>query len=194
MVKRNSLARWSKRVTLGHAKKFPTCMDFKTSLTHYHRLEGKCIMENISVLDIIMRWLHLIGAIVAIGGSIFALFVLLPSISGLAEDIRSEIYESVRSRFSKLFMFAIAALLISGFYNYLGNEMSNHEGQSAYHILMGIKIMLAMGVFFLGSALLGRSAAFEGIRRKRRRWMVRNILLALLIIAIAAVLAKMPDG
>jgi len=151
-------------------------------------------MENISVLDVIMRWLHLIGAIVAVGGSVFALFVLLPSISGLSEEIRSEVYESVRSRFSKLFMFAITALLISGFYNYLGNEMSRHEGQSAYHILMGIKIMLAMGVFFLGSVLLGRSAAFEGIRRKRKRWMVRNILLALLIVALAAVLAKMPDG
>ncbi|MFQ5411601.1 MAG: hypothetical protein ACE5EC_04865 [Phycisphaerae bacterium] len=151
-------------------------------------------MEEISVLDIIMRWLHLIGAIVAVGGSIFALFVLLPSISGFSEDIRSELYEGVRSRFSKLFTFAIAALLISGFYNYLGNELSRHEGQSVYHILMVVKIVISLGVFFLGSALLGRSTAFEGIRRKRKRWMVRNVLLALLIVALAAVLANLPEG
>ena len=53
---------------------------------------------------------------------------------------------------------------------------------------MGMKILLAMAVFFLASALSGRSKALEGIRRNAALWLVINILLAAVIVAIAGYL------
>ena len=81
----------------------------------------------------------------------------------------------------------------TGFYNFIVKEIPDHKGQGLYHGLMGAKIILAMIVFFVGSALVGRSKAFEGLRRKRRRWMRRNVILLLVILALAAVLRAMPE-
>lgn len=150
-------------------------------------------MGDISVLGVVMRWLHISGAIVAVGSSIVTLVALLPSMQGLPDETRSSLHESIRKRLAMLFMIGITALLVSGFYNYLLNEIPQHRGDGPYHGLMGVKILMAFVVFFFGSALVGRSAAFEGIRRKRRRWLTVNIVLALIIVAIAAVLRAMPN-
>ncbi|MCG8405517.1 MAG: hypothetical protein MI923_10005 [Phycisphaerales bacterium] len=150
-------------------------------------------MGDINVLSVLMRWLHISGAVVAVGGSVFALIALLPAMRGLSDEIRSDLHEAIRKRFAMLFMISVTALLVSGFYNYLLNEIPQHKGDGLYHGLMGAKILLAFVVFFLGSALVGRAAAFEGIRRRRKRWMTVNILLALIIIALAALLRAMPN-
>ena len=150
-------------------------------------------MGDINVLSVLMRWLHISGAVVAVGGSVFALIALLPAMRGLSDEIRSDLHEAIRKRFAMLFMISVTALLVSGFYNYLLNEIPQHKGDGLDHSLMGAKILLAFVVFFLGSALVGRAAAFEGIRRRRKRWMTVNILLALIIIALAALLRAMPN-
>ena len=151
-------------------------------------------MEEISPIAILMRWLHITGAIVAAGGSIFALFAVAPALTGLEDGVRKELHENIRRRFARLFMAAVAALLVSGFYNYVTAEIPKHQGQGLYHGLMGGKIILAFGVFFLGSALLGRAKALEGIRRRRKRWMMLNVFLVLVIVALAAVLGKMSEA
>jgi uncharacterized membrane protein len=149
--------------------------------------------EEVHFFGVLMRWLHITGAVVAAGGTIFGLLVMLPALRGLEPDVRSDIMESVRKRFSLLFMAGIAALVASGFYNYIAVEIPQHQGQGLYHGLMGAKIALAMVVFFIGSALVGRSKAFEGLRRKRRRWMRRNVTLLLIILVLAAILRSMPE-
>jgi len=149
--------------------------------------------EEVQFFAVFMRWMHITGAVVAAGGSIFGLFVMLPALRGLENEVRSDIMESVRKRFFVLFTVGIAMLLVSGFYNYIVNEIPAHQGQGLYHGLMWAKIVLAMIVFFVGSALVGRSQAFEGLRRKRRRWMRRNVILLLVILVLAAILRAMPD-
>jgi hypothetical protein len=80
-------------------------------------------------------------------------------------------------------MAGISLLLVTGFYNYLAVK---HEPR--YHMLMGIKILLAFGVFFLASALTGRSAGLAGIRRDAPKWLGILIGLAALIVAIGGYL------
>ncbi|MFQ5429091.1 MAG: CopD family protein [Phycisphaerae bacterium] len=149
-------------------------------------------MQDINMLGVVMRMLHITGAIVAAGGSIFALFALLPAASTLSKEDRTRLDENIRRRFGKLFMVAIGALVVSGLYNYIVNEMPAHSGQAIYHALMGVKIILALIVFVLGSALMGRAKVFEGIRARRKRWLGRNVSLVLVIVAIAAVLHAIP--
>lgn len=151
-------------------------------------------MADINWLNVLFRFMHVTGAIIAVGGAIFASFALLPAVHVIPEESRKHFNEEIRRGFAKLVMISIALLLISGFYNYMVNELPAHRGQAAYNGLMGVKILLAFGVFFLASAMTGKSPAFEAMRKKRRRWMTVNILLAIAIIAIGAVLRAMPDA
>jgi uncharacterized membrane protein len=150
-------------------------------------------MDDVNVLNLVVRILHITGAMVVLGGSIFARFALLPSMRALPTDARAGLRDDVRRRFLWLFMLAATALLISGFYNYLHNESPAHSGQSLYHALMGTKIILSLAVFILGSALLGRAAAFDGLRKKAATWMAVNIFLALIIVVLAALLRVLPE-
>jgi uncharacterized membrane protein len=145
-------------------------------------------------LSLAMRWFHVAGAVIAVGGAIFARFVVLPSMRELPEESRTGFHEAVRRRFARLVMLAIALLLISGFFNYLRNELPAHKGQSVYHALMGVKILLAFVVFFLASALVGRSPAMEGLRKSRKLVLGINVVLGMTILAIGAYLRAMPDA
>ncbi len=150
-------------------------------------------MDDVNVLNLVVRILHITGAIIALGGSIFARFALLPSMRALPADAQAGLRDDVRRRFLWLFMLAAAALLVSGFYNYLHNESPVHSGQPLYHALMGTKIILSLSVFTLGSALLGRAPVFDGLRKKAATWMAVNVVLALIIVVLAALLRVLPE-
>ncbi|MBI5765389.1 MAG: hypothetical protein HZA51_17915 [Planctomycetes bacterium] len=148
-------------------------------------------MPDISYFSVILRFLHILAAITAVGGTIFAAFVVLPATETIPDAARPHFHEGVRRRASKLVMMAIAFLLLSGFYNYVVNEIPAHKGQQAYHMLMGVKILLAFVVFFLASALTGRSSAFAKLREKRKRWMRLQILASLGVVLVGSFLRAM---
>ena len=60
-----------------------------------------------------------------------------------------------------------------------------HKGDALYHALVGIKILLALGVFFIASVLVGRSPAFEGMRQNRAKWLKIIVILATVIVGIS---------
>lgn len=129
---------------------------------------------------------------VAVGGAIFTLFAVMPAVQVIPDDAKGYFHKALLGRFGKLLMFSIGLLLLTGFYNYLVNERVAHKGQAIYHGLMGAKILLALGVFFIASVLTGSSPAFEGLRKKRKRWLTLNVLMALAVVAIGAVLRAIP--
>jgi uncharacterized membrane protein len=145
-----------------------------------------------NIVEIFVRWIHISAAILAIGTAIVTRYVVLPLLYGVAEERRVEVNERIRATLAKFAMISIAFLLMSGLYNYLVVQRPLHAGQAAYHAVMGVKIMLALLMFFLSSALTGKSEALEGIRRKRKRWLSINIFLGLAIVALAGVLRAMP--
>lgn len=146
-------------------------------------------MDPMIILDIISRWIHVGAAIVLLGGAVFMRYVLMPSASATLGDAE---HDSLRTqllgRWKKYVMVGITLLLLSGFYNYIAVAIPQHKGEGLYHGLMGTKILLALAVFFLASALTGRSPKFEGLRQNRARWLSVLILLAALVVAIAGAL------
>lgn len=149
-------------------------------------------MGDISVFNIVMRFFHIFAVVIAVGGSIFTAFVVLPATHVLTPETRDNFYEIARKRSAKLVALSIGLLLITGFYNYLVVQMPMHQGQVVYHALMGVKILLAFLVFFIASAVTGKSPAFEKIRATRKRWIRMQILASVAIIAIGAVLRAIP--
>lgn len=146
------------------------------------------MFNDLDVLSLILRWLHIVGAIVAVGGAVFMRFALMPAAKSLPDDVHQTLRAGVLKRFSRLFLIALAVLVITGFANYAMYQMKLHEGRGGgYHMIMGIKILLAFVVFFIGSALTGRAEAFEPIRRKAPLWLLVNIVLALAVVALAGI-------
>lgn len=135
-------------------------------------------------IDIASRILHVLTAIVLLGGSTFMLLVLLPELKSKEESVRNPLISSLRNRWKLLVHPGILLFLVTGFYNYI-RAMPTHKGDGLYHALIGTKIILALGVFFLASALVGKSAVFAGIRQNSSKWLSLLCLLGLLIVAIS---------
>ncbi len=136
-------------------------------------------------LAIISRWTHVGTAIVLVGGTVFLRFVYTPAAAQLPDDARTSLLSHVLNVWKKFIHVGIMLFLASGFYNYLAVALPSHKGDKLYHPLIGTKILLAMGMFFVASALVGRSAKFEGMRRNSKFWQNIILLLAAIIIGIS---------
>jgi uncharacterized membrane protein len=141
-------------------------------------------------IDVLSRVLHILGAIILFGGAFYARMVLMPAASSLSDSEHETLKEAVRRRWNRYLHPAIAILLITGFYNYLAvtGPAHNAAGDKQYHMWMGIKILLAIVVFFFASAIAGRMPALAGIRKNARFWLAMNLILATVIVAIAGML------
>ncbi len=135
-------------------------------------------------IDVISRVVHVGTAIVLVGGSAFSLLVLLPAMNKLSDDGRSTLVEAVTGYWKRFVHIGVLLFLVSGFYNYF-QAMKLHQGDGLYHALVGTKMILALVVFFIAAALVGRSAKLEGIRRQRRAWLQVLVLLAAVIVGIS---------
>jgi uncharacterized membrane protein len=152
---------------------------------------------DIDYLSLGMRWLHILAVVTVVGGTIFMRFALTPSLDALSTDQRQTLQAGLRARWAKLVMLAIVILLISGLVSYLTIRHQfiaatpEQKLPALYNALFGIKFLLALGIFFIASALSGRSRAFEPLRQNARFWMNVNLVLALLVICISGVLRSM---
>ena len=136
-------------------------------------------------VDVASRLIHVLTAIVLLGGSTFMLLVVLPTLQSSDEATRSKIASGLRGIWKRYVHAGIALFLISGFYNYF-KAMPQHKGDGLYHALIGTKIILALAVFFLASALVGRSAAFEVMRTNSSKWLTILCLLGIIIVAMSS--------
>ena len=146
-------------------------------------------------LGLVLRWLHILAGITAAGGAIFVRFVLLSAVKTLPDETRKSFHEKVRSRWSMIVNGAIGVLLVTGLINFfLVRDLFAADQQklpALYNILFGVKFLLALGIFFLASALTGRSAAFDKIRANAKLWMSVNVLLIMIVVCLSGVLRSM---
>jgi hypothetical protein len=83
-------------------------------------------------------------------------------------------------------MVCVTLILVSGLANFALFQAPSHKGQPLYHALFGIKFLAALVVFFLASALTGRSASLAPIRANARFWAGVAATLVIVIVAISA--------
>ena len=145
-------------------------------------------MDGTLALHTLFRWLHVGTAIVLLGGSIFMRFVLMPAAEKLPSDAHETLRGHIRAVWKVFVHVGVTLLLASGLYNYIAVMIPQHRRDALYHALMGIKILLALAVFFLAEALVGRAPAFEGLRQKVKLWLGVIVLLGALIVAISGFL------
>ena len=135
-------------------------------------------------LNLAMRWLHIIPAIVLVGGTIF-MRVAVKALEELDEEQRGKVQESLRRGWSRLLMPSILFLIISGFVNTANISMTYDFPGGYYMPLLAIKLVLAIAIFYIASLLAGRSEAASKFRQNQQTWLNVNILLAVLLVCIA---------
>lgn len=143
---------------------------------------------------LLLRYMHILGAITLMGATIFMRFALRPAVGALPGESRATLHEEVRRRWAKFVMLASALVLISGIANLGLAARYTYEpvfGMS-YHMVVGIKFLLAMPIFLIAAFLTGRSATAKRAQGNAELWMGVNLTLALLMVLIGGVLRFVP--
>lgn len=144
-------------------------------------------MDPELILAVISRWAHVGTAIVLVGGTAFLRLALIPALEGDS----SELVSRIRERWKKVVHAGIALFILSGFYNFW-LMIPKHKGDSLYHPLVGIKILLAFVVFFLASALVGSKEGTKKFRDNPKKWTGIMLLLAAIIVGISGFVKVRP--
>jgi copper resistance protein D len=101
-----------------------------------------------AVVDGLVTWVHLVGASIWVGGSIFLGVVLVPILKSHTETLEEMVALMVKigRRFNKITIPAFAALIASGIYNsrvFLGEPGAVLD--TTYGIILLIKVILVIG-------------------------------------------------
>src|SRR5262245_6445858 len=136
-----------------------------------------------------LRYMHIFGAIAVMGATIFMRFALVPAVAKLDPAVRATLHEEVRSRWSKFVMAAAALLLISGVLNLAMTGRYNFDPipgipRGGYQMIVGIKFLLSLPIFFIASVLAGRSDLAKRFQASAKFWMTVNLTLAVLMVLI----------
>jgi uncharacterized membrane protein len=141
-------------------------------------------MSLADLIPILSRIVHVSTAIVLVGGSVFTLLVLMPAMNTLSDDAKRSFADAITQKWKRFVHIGVLLFLISGLYNYM-QAIGSHKGDGLYHALLGIKMLLALVVFFIAAALVGRSQGLEGMRQQRSKWLRIFVLLATIIVGIS---------
>lgn len=141
----------------------------------------------IDPLELVMRWTHILSAITLLGGSIFFRFVLMPAANRILDaETHERLRPAIVGRWKKFVMVLILLFLVSGFYTYIAVGVPAHKGgDGTYHMLFGIKFLLAMVVFLLVSLLTGRTGLAQKLQANAKLWMAITIVLGIAVVCLA---------
>src|SRR3954454_22919011 len=78
----------------------------------FFQLDCRSMSDPLFPLLLILRYMHILGAIALMGGTIFMRFALRPVVVQLQPEVKAALHEEVRRRWSKLVMLATLLLLV----------------------------------------------------------------------------------
>jgi uncharacterized membrane protein len=139
-------------------------------------------MDMDIAVGIFFRWLHVVTACVAVGGLFFMRLVLPLGLRTLDAVVRDEIYLRFRRVFKIVIHTCILLFLLSGTYNAWANWPAYKMGVPLTHALFGVHLLGALLVFAVALFVL----AGKKPPRTGGRWLMVNLILALLTIAAAS--------
>ena len=116
----------------------------------------------------------------------------------LDDATHQKLRQAVNNRWRKIVYILITLFIISGLYQFLvvapWKHLGNTEHKRLYHMLFGIKVLAAFTIFFLSSALAGRTAGLAKIREDAKFWLGVLLLLAGVIVVCSGIMRSMHDA
>lgn len=142
-------------------------------------------------LALASRVIHLLCAAVLLGGIFYLRMVVAPGVTAGGDDPAERLFSGRRATWAKWVGIVSLFVLITGGYNYF-LVIRGYEVASTYHMLLGIKILIALLVLFLAAALAGRSPAAVRFREKASTWLGVCLLAAVVIFLLGGVVRTIP--
>jgi hypothetical protein len=94
------------------------------------------------VIDLLPRFIHILSAIILLGGAFYARFVLTPVVNVLPEDQRMQAAAGAQLRYRAVLFTFVGLSLLSGLYNFLRVAHTR-----TYHIAFGIKMLAVLHIY-----------------------------------------------
>ena len=137
-------------------------------------------------MSTLVQGIHVTAAAICVGGLVFLLFVLTPSLGNPQPEQRDLWAKQVIDRFRWVLWTAIIVLLVSGLYGIREYYWEVAWGKSWE--LLTVKIVLAFVVFFIALALTLPLKIFNWVRAHRQVWLSIAVGLVVAVIFISAYL------
>lgn len=129
----------------------------------------------------VMRVLHIVGAAGFVGGALFAVVSLLPASKKVDKEKRGEFLFAAQRRSYRVLHPSMILLLISGLYQYATSIETYSDVGPRMHMVLGLKILVALVAFFILGAQTARL-----LKDKQGRWWGLMALLGLIVIVLAS--------
>jgi len=141
-------------------------------------------------------WLHIVSAMLWLGGMLFLTVVLVPVLKGVDPSLRGRLVDAVGVRFRMAGWICLGLLVLTGFANVLMRGYSlTSPLLSAKLVLVGVILVLS----FFHDFVVGPKATLAmergGREAERLRWISSvigriNVLLALAVVALGVMLVR----
>ncbi|MBA2114353.1 hypothetical protein [Bremerella alba] len=140
------------------------------------------------LLELIIRWAHIIPAIILVGGTLYMVLALRPAIQATEFSEKDELKSAIRARWAKVVMICAGIILLSGIASLVLQATTYTFPQKYYHPVAGMKFLLALVILYIASLLSGRSKNAEKFREKEAFWLKLNATLAVILVLMAGTL------
>jgi uncharacterized membrane protein len=133
-------------------------------------------------MNLFFRWLHVLAAVIWLGGMLFITLVLVPVLRRIGDSaLRSELLGQVGRRFRSVAWVALGLLLASGVANLLARPW--YLKSAAFQVKLAL-VVLALILSVLHDFVLGPRANRSSAQGPRRRVSVIARVNALVVLAI----------
>src|SRR3990172_6793118 len=105
------------------------------------------------MLDAIVLWLHILGAVVFVGPQVFLAAVAMPAIRNIGDaKLRQDLTRQITRGFGMLGGGALGLVILTGFYNFAQAQDDGLVDFKRYFWVLNIKMTLAIVVVLLTAA------------------------------------------
>ena len=145
------------------------------------------------VLVVLSRWLHVISAILAIGGAFFLRVVVPPALAEVEAGSRDATLIRLRKGFKRVVHICLGLLIVTGIFNSTRNFRDyTHliRPPALMHALWGMHILLGLVVMGISTWLLAKPEPPPN----HRKWLTVNLVIMFLVVALASTLKFVRDS
>jgi uncharacterized membrane protein len=151
-------------------------------------------LDSMYWLMLASRILHILGAIILVGGIFYLRNVVipLPLRDGLGDGSSADQqFSGRRATWAMWVGITSLFLLVTGLWNFVHMVIQNHLHWS-YHLLGTLKIVLGLALMFVSALLAGRTTAAERFRQNMRFWLNICLILGIVTVIIGSVMRSYP--
>jgi len=157
------------------------------------------------MLPFLNVWLHILAAVIWIGGMLFLSLIAVPVLRRIESPmVRRDLFRAMARRFRRLVWICIAVLVPTGIVNvlYYGNRAADSSYMDVLHIKLGlVALLVLMGLLhdFVIGPRAARAMSRDGppptgtdfLMVELAPWIGRfNLLLGIVILTLAAALTR----